>query len=99
MRRDLAAFALFFGVLGLASCEDRELRGKASPSPDGRTYLSVDDDNGGKCGPILVDGKKWPYPPRVIGEVDPGKHVIACGGEIGFVIKPGTTFHFDYWGP
>ena len=99
MRSTLAACSMLFVALGLAGCESRELRGKVSASPDGKTYLAVDDDNGGKCGSILVDGRKWPHPLRTAGEIAPGRHVIACGGEIGFEIKTGTTFRFDYWGP
>jgi hypothetical protein len=93
---------LLFGFLSLSvilmGCGNRDLRGRAVPSPDGKTYLVV-DDNGGACGSILVDGKRWPYPIHVAGPIAPGLHVIKCGGEIGFEIKKGTTFHFDYWGP
>ncbi len=80
-------------------CQERELRGKIAQSDDGQTYLVVEDDNGGGCGPIIVDGKQWQYPIHVRGLVKPGHHVISCGGEIEFEIKKGTTFHFDYWGP
>jgi hypothetical protein len=74
-----AACALITAVLVSAGCEPEHLRGRAEPSADGRTYLVIDDDNGGTCGPMFVD----------------------CGqdGSIEFEVPPGTTFHFDYWGP
>ena len=81
-----------------AGCSD-ELRGRSVPSPDGKTYLAVDDDNGGGCGPILVDGREWRFPLHAPGPIEPGLHTIQCGGTIQFEIKPATTFHFDYWGP
>ena len=90
---------LLFVVASAVGCHDRELRGYSEPSRDAQTYLVVDDDNGGGCGPIRVDGEPWPHPVRSPGLIAPGDHVIECGGEIGFSIKPGTTFHFDYWGP
>jgi hypothetical protein len=67
------------------------------PSTDGKTYLVVDGDNGGACGPILVDGKQWPSPLHVAGAIEPGLHTIECGDKIKFKIKAGTTFHFDDW--
>jgi hypothetical protein len=82
-----------------ASCGDRQLRGTTSASPDGKTYLAVIDDNGGACGPILVDGAVWPHPIGEPGPIDPGVHKIACGGEIEFTIPAKTVFRFDYWGP
>jgi hypothetical protein len=86
-------------TLGLAACTIREVRGSLSPSPDGKTYLAVVDDNGGKCGPIMVDGKVWPYPIGRAGPVEPGDHTIACGTKIRFTIPQGAVLKFDYWGP
>jgi hypothetical protein len=83
----------------MTACQECELRGCIVPSTDGQTYLVVDDDNGGACGPIEVDGKPWKHPIHAAGLINPGTHTIACGGEIGFEIRKGTTFHFDYWGP
>lgn len=98
--------AIVFGVcvfIGAAllwpSKRKSELRGYTVPSPDGKTYLVVDDNNGGGCGPILLDGKKWDYALHSPGPVKPGLRKIECGGEIQFEIKEGVTFHFDYWGP
>lgn len=80
-------------------CEKRDLRGSSEKSTDGRTYLIVADDNGGGCGPILVDGR-----PQALGARAPisaGVHSISCGlgGDIKFTVAPGTIFRFDYWGP
>lgn len=80
-------------------CQKRELRGKAEKSNDGLTYLVVDDNNGGACGPIYVDGKQWPHKIHMRGPIAPGRHTIKCGTEIEFEIQPATVFHFDYWGP
>ena len=80
-------------------CQDSELRGSVVKSVDEQTYLVVDDNNGGNCGAILIDGEKWSYPLHKPGLIEPGVHTISCGGEIEFEIKKGTTFHFDYWGP
>jgi hypothetical protein len=90
---------LLMSTLACLGCDDGHLRGAISPSKDGKTYLAVVDDNGGKCGPLTVDGKEWSQPidkPRLI---DPGSHVIKCGTEITFSIPPGVLFKFDYWGP
>jgi hypothetical protein len=87
-------------LLSIPGCKTRDLRGAYESSPDGKTYLVIDDDvNGGECSPILVDGRPWRLPKHAAGAIAPGRHVIECGGKIGFQIKPGTTFHFDYWGP
>jgi hypothetical protein len=83
----------------LAGCDDGHLRGSVAPSADGGTYLAVVDDNGGACGPLLLDGKPWPYKIGELGQVAPGRHQIDCGGEIGFDIPEGVVFKFNYWGP
>jgi len=88
-------------VLGLQSCSKAILRGHEVSSPDGGTYLVVDDDNGGVCGSIRVDGRDWPQPLNTPHPIAPGTHSIACGDGAGlqFTVAAGTTFHFDYWGP
>ncbi len=90
---------LLLAAVATIACSKRDLRGRAVASPDGRTYLAVEDDNGGACGPILVDGRRWPHPIHVPGEIGPGRHVIECGTKIELEIPAATTFHFDYWGP
>jgi hypothetical protein len=88
-------------VAGGVGCAKRELRGKSVRSADGKTYLVIEDNNGGQCGAIQVDGREWPHPIRLAGEIEPGVHKISCGdaGAIEFSVKSGTTFRFDYWGP
>jgi hypothetical protein len=86
-------------VAGIGCCGECELRGKVTDSKDGRTYLIIADDNGGQCGPMLVDGKRWPHPIDSAGAVTPGDHVIECGTDITVRVDSGKTFRFDYWGP
>jgi hypothetical protein len=92
---------LLAALVATPACEGRELRGKALPSPDGRTYLVVADDNGGQCGPIKLDGAEWMYPIGERGAIQPGTHALSCGDDAGtqFSVREGMTFHFDYWGP
>lgn len=81
---------------------ERELRGTATISKDGKTYLSVDDDCGSPSTPIFLDGERWPHALHVAGPVSPGQHDLACGSPgsgIRFEVKPSTTFRFNYWGP
>ena len=89
-------------LTALSGCSDRELRGRSVDSPDGGTYLVVDDDNGGRCGPLRIDGRDWPHEIGEPGPIAPGAHEITCGGDgtgISFAVRSGTTFHSDYWGP
>ena len=90
---------LLAAVVFLAACDDGYLRGSVTKSSDGKTYLAVVDDNGGKCGPIIVDGKRWPYKIGEAGSIAPGHHKIECGGWVEFDIPQGVVFHYDYWGP
>lgn len=83
----------------LAACSERPLRGSADPSPDGRTYLAVVDNNGGGCGPVRVDGQVWSHKFGEAAPISPGKHTIECGAPIKFEIPQGVTFRFNYWGP
>lgn len=82
-----------------AACGHRELRGRTSASPDGRTYLVIDDDDGGHCGPFRVDGRVWPHGLGVRGRVSPGVHVVSCGASLEARVDSGQTFRLDYWGP
>ena len=88
-------------VVSAGGCAKRTLRGKAVHSRDGKTYLIVDDDNSGLCGPIEIDNRQWSHPLHAAGEIAAGLHRISCGHAtvIEFSVDPGTTFHFDYWGP
>ena len=76
-----------------------ELRGRYKASPDGKTYLVIEDDNGGACAPLLVNKKEWPHELNSTGEVAPGEHTIECGSGISVKVHEGTTFYFNYWGP
>ena len=90
---------LFIIFLSLNACESSEhLRGNVSSSEDGRTYLSVMDNNGGAC-PLYLNGKEWSY---ALGErvlVEAGTHVLKACSEIEFDIPEGVVFEFNYWGP
>lgn len=90
---------IFICFLLLLSCSSDYLRGYVEPSKDGKTYLVVADNNGGYCGPLKVDGKKWIYKINQAGEISPGVHTIECGGKIEFEIPEKVTFYFNYWGP
>jgi hypothetical protein len=69
------------------------------PSPDGKTYLVIEDDEGPACRSIKLDGKPWPHPLHEKAAVEPGGHRIEACNEIRFDVPKGTIFHFDYWGP
>ena len=85
-----------------AGC-DGDLRGSSAPSTDGASYLVVDDDNGGRCGPILVDGRRWPHRIGERGRITAGQHRIACcvasDQDMVVEIAEGRVYTFDYWGP
>lgn len=90
---------LIFIIFTIQGCTKTELRGYSEASEDGQTYLVVMDDNGGNCGPIIVNNEEWPYSIGERGSVNAGEQNIECGGVISFDIKKGTTFYFNYWGP
>jgi hypothetical protein len=98
-RKILSFFAICLSILTLTSCRETTLRGSYTPSKDGNTYLIITDDNGGRCGPIFIDGKHWDHKINEEGQITPGIHTIECGGEIQFKIPSGVVFSFDYWGP
>ena len=91
---------VFLLFLFLQSCgDDGHLRGAIEPSKDGKTYFGIIDDNGGQCGPLLLDGKPWKLPLGEIAPIEPGEQEIQCGGSISFIIPEGVIYKFDYWGP
>ena len=98
---------LFFLILLLSCSNNHDLRGESKNSPDNQTYLIVANDNGAECGYIYVDGAIWNHKIGEAGKITPGIHNIACADnpieakelEIGFIIKEGTIFKFNYWGP
>ena len=84
------------------ACADRDLRGSSNPSVDGKTYLVIDDDNGGKCGGLLVDSKPWLHPVHAAGAISPGQHQVGCGdprNSLTIRVDSGRTYRFSYWGP
>jgi hypothetical protein len=109
MRKIILSAAIFLllvvmALVVLAKIRDssRNLRGPFKASSDGKTYLAVTDDNGGRCGPLIVDGREWPYKIGEKGEVAPGTHIIKCGRDdsgIEFQVPAQTVFNFEYWGP
>lgn len=99
MRSSATSVLGMFLLAALVGCGDSHLRGSVEPSRDGKTYLIVADDNGGGCGPILLNGKPWPHDIGVAGEIAPGIQTIECGGSMQFDVPQGVVFTFDYWGP
>ena len=97
MKRSISA-AMLLSVLAWAGCRSGDLRGASKPSPDGKTYLVVADDNGGHC-ELRLDGKVWPHAKGEAGRVDSGRHTLSCGGDIVLDIPEGVVYTFDYWGP
>ena len=91
--------ALLVAMLIFVACKKGDLRGTYAASRDGKTYLAVDDDNGGHCGPLKVDGKVWLHPIGEAALIAPGHHTIECGSSISFNIPQGVVYKFDYWGP
>jgi len=92
-------FLIFLNLTLIACSNDGHLRGQVEPSSDGNTYFGVIDNNGGECGPLLLDGKHWELAVGEVAEIDPGVHTIHCGASISFVVPKGVVFKFDYWGP
>lgn len=79
------------------SCRNNDLRGWWKTSNDGKTYLVVDDSDGGSADTkFTLDGQPWPYAVGERGEIEPGCHDL---DKTGFCVKEGTEYHFDYWGP
>ena len=101
MRTHRITLAIFATILSVASvaCEESDLRGSWKKSKDGKTYLIVEDDNGGGC-LLLVDGKPWTHHVGDWVLIEPGNHNISCGfGHFPFVIQDGFVYKFRYWGP
>lgn len=97
----LRASSVLFAV-ALGGCFNSDLRGRWSDSPDGGTYLAIDERNGPGCQNLRVDEQEWPYDIGEPGPVEPGFRFIDCGRSgygIGVEVREGTTYRFNYWGP
>ena len=92
---------LFIALLLVLGGCSQSGRGAESPSPDGNTYLIVEEPEGGGGSGcvILVDGAVWRHRSGVQGEIAPGEHVIKCTTPIRFSIRQGTVFSFNNWTP
>jgi hypothetical protein len=92
---------LLLVATAMTACFREDLRGDSTKSRDGKTYLIIEDDNGGQCGPMKVDDQVWPHAINEAGPITPGTHKIESGesGSVQIEVKPGMTYHFDYWGP
>lgn len=103
-RRCSKTFAfLTSALLATSSCAvagERTLRGSLTASPDGQTYLAINELEG-NCPQLKVDGQPWNLPLGEPHRVRPGEHLIQCfeGGIVEFDIPEGKTLGFDYWGP
>jgi hypothetical protein len=109
------AAGMFVAIFGIAwsdvlvvqsalQARGSDLRGWWTVRQDGKTYLTIDDDNGGGCGDIFVDQKKWTAAIHEKGPIIGGRHKIDCGnhaqrGGIEFDVREGTSYHFNDWGP
>lgn len=93
-------------VLGVWWClaEPREhFRGETVESPDGLTYLSVEETPFDDC-ELVVDGSIWPEAVGVAAPIEPGVHTVGCAplntsALVEFEAPRGFVFHLDYWGP
>ena len=86
-------------AMQLTGCDDGILRGHVESSPDGKTYLAIEEGDG-SCS-ITVDGKPWSHPLKEAAPIVPGEHTVSSCGKPGIpiTIEDGTVFRFDYWGP
>jgi hypothetical protein len=77
--------------------QNNDLRGWWKSSNDGKTYLVIDDPDGGApTSRFVLDGRPWPHAFGERGEIVAGCHDL---DEIEFCVKQGVEYHFDYWGP
>ena len=104
MRYPFISLILLLAFAG-TSCKQRDLRGWWEPSKDGKTYFVLEDPDGKNCPPIFIDGQRWESAIGTKTEIPNGAHSITCGigadinQGVGFEVRSGTIYHFDYWGP
>jgi hypothetical protein len=91
------AFVLVCTGFYLYACRNNDLRGWWKDSDDGKTYLVIEEADGGSVKTqFALDGRPWPHVVSEPGEIEPGCHDL---DKIGFCVRQGTEYHFDYWGP
>lgn len=91
------SLTLLAGCSGLWAGDGETPYGKVSFSEDGRTYLSVNSTNGGRCNRVVLDGH---YAHRSFGEqmeISPGTHTLSCGVEVTFKVPKGTLYSLNRW--
>jgi hypothetical protein len=94
------AFLVAYAGLYFYAFHNTDLRGWWRSSHDGKTYLVIEDTDGGSANnPCTLDGRPWPYAVGELAEIEPGCHELACPAKVSFCVKPGVEYHFDYWGP
>ena len=104
MRLVFGAFALTVLAFCVA-CSERDVRGWWEISHDGKTYLVLEDSDGANCPPVFLDGREVALEIGRRVEIESGSHSVICGKGsdpnqgLGFSVREGTTYHFDYWGP
>jgi hypothetical protein len=78
--KKMKGFSIIIICFILQSCvDDEHLRGAVEASKDGKTYFGVIDNNGGQCGPLLLDGELWPKAIGDVAPIEPGYHEIHWG--------------------
>lgn len=95
----MAGLAIVLICLGFYfySYRNNDLRGWWKASDDGKTYLVIDDPYGTSANTrFTLNGEPWPHAVGERGEIEPGCHDL---DKVGFCVKPGVEYHFDYWGP
>ena len=98
MRKIVIALTILFLSTGvyLYSCRNNDLRGWWRNSGDGKTYLVIENPGVGINSEHILDDRPWPYAVGERGEIEPGCHDL---NRVGFCVRPGVEYHFDYWGP
>lgn len=98
----IAGLAIVLFCIGFYfySCRNNDLRGWWKISPDGKTYLVIEGVEGELIDPPCnLNGQPWPHRYGQAIEIEPGAQELRCPLQVGFEVRPGVVYHFDYWGP